>query len=441
MKSKWRRHISIFLCIFALCGVALWGAWQIWFDPYRGTVATFRPTERLKTVLSASQAVEDLDYLVQRLAERHPACINGLPDKVHSAYEQEREKIALSPEVPVLALWQSAARILNSLGDAHTTVGVNYENGVRLPLSFTSKKDALLCSGGEYEGYTVIEIGGVPIGDLYERFLAQFSYELEAWAHHSFASRLNRSEYLSFVGVNTRGEVPLVLESPGGGDRITVAYELRENVIADTGRAAPGFEYSFHQPAGVGIFTLRKCVYDEQYKAGLQEFFTKVQEQNIRSVIVDVRGNPGGNSLVAREFIRYLPAEDYLAGTSEVRLGPILWKNKPQTQKNVQLPPLFLGDVYVLTGTDTFSAAMDFAVLISDNGLGLVIGESPGNMPSSYGDILRFQTPNAGLVFTVSYKHFVRPDSSKSDRPLLPDVAVPAEDALEEAMRLIGKTR
>ena len=50
------------------------------------------------------------------------------------------------------------------------------------------------------------------IDDLYQRFLSQFSYELESWARHSFASRLNRSEYLSFVGVDTLTDIPLVLE-------------------------------------------------------------------------------------------------------------------------------------------------------------------------------------------------------------------------------------
>jgi hypothetical protein len=58
-------------------------------------------------------------------------------------------------------------------------------------------------------------------------------------------------------------------------------------------------------------------------------------------------------------------------------------------------------------------------------------------MPSSYGDILRFQTPNARLIFTVSYKYFTRPDASKRDLPLIPDVQVRAEDALDETMRQI----
>ena len=439
--TKYIKHIGIFVCIFALCGTALWGAWQLWFNPYRSTVSILWPSEELEDVLTTQQAVEDLDYIVHRLIERHPACINGLTGNVQFEYERERAGIAVLQEVSVLSLWQSAARVLSSLGDAHTAVGVNYENSAHLPLTFAWKDDKMICLGDEYEGYIVVEVGNISIDDLYQRFLSQFSYELESWARHSFASRLNRSEYLSFVGVDILTDIPLVLENPNDGSRITATFTLCESVTAGDEKAEPNFDYSVDSSAGMGIFTLRQCVYDEEYKNGLRDFFTAVQENNIRSVIVDLRNNPGGNSLVTNEFIRYLPAESYLTGACEVRFGSILWKNKSQSQRNQQLTPVFSGDVYVLTGADTFSSAMDFATLISDNKLGMVVGEVPGNMPSSYGDILFFQTPNARLVFTVSYKYFIRPDASKSDSPLIPDVIVPAKDALTETMRLIEKAR
>ena len=439
--KKFIKRVVIFLCIFALCGAALWGAWRLWFNPYRRTVRAFQPSQEIKTVLPSEQAVEDLDYLIHRLAERHPACINALPDAVSLSYERERAEIAALSEVSVLTLWQSAARVLSSLGDAHTAVGVHYESRALLPLAFGWKDDTLICVGEEYDGYSVVEIGNISTQDLYQRFLNQYSYELESWARHSFASRLNRGEYLAFVGVDTQTDILLLLENPSDGSRVTVTFALGESAAASGERAKPDFDYSIDASAGIGIFTLRQCVFDEEYKNGLRDFFKAAEENNIHSVIVDLRSNPGGNSLVANEFIRYLPVESYLPGASDVRFGPILWKNKPQRLKNQQLHPVFSGDVYVLTGEDTFSSAMDFATLISDNKLGTVVGEVPGNMPSSYGDILYFQTPNARLAFTVSYKYFVRPDASKSDSPLIPDVKVPAKDALTETMRLIEEGR
>ncbi len=437
MKKKWIKHIGIFLCVFAICAIALYGAWRIWLDPYRGTVSTFEQSKKLDTVLTGMQAAQDLEFIVSRLRERHPACISGLPVAVQKAYEREHAELSESAQVTVLSLWQSASRVLACLADAHTTVRAYYEDTKFLPLLFSWEGQRLICSSGEYDGYIVNKIGGVPVAQLYKRFQEQFSYELDAWARHAFALRINRGDYLAFVGVNTGREVEFSLERQDDGSLINKAFSLQENALDIPIGTDPFYSYSIDEASGVGIFALRQCIYDKTYKTALKDFFTSVRDEDVHSVIVDLRGNSGGNSLVANEFIRYLPVEGYQVGSSKVRLGPVIWKNQPGRQKNQQAENVFSGNVYVLTGTDSFSAAMDFATLLSDNGLCMVVGEIPGNMPSSYGDILYFQTPNALLAFTVSYKHFIRPDASKSNLPLLPDVQVSAHDAMEEALRLI----
>ena len=438
IKKKWIKHIGIFLCVFAICAIALYGAWRIWLDPYRGTVSTFEKSEELDTVLTGMQAAEDLEFIVNRLRERHPACVSGLPPAVQKAYEREYAELSESTEVTVLSLWQSASRVLAQLNDAHTRAQPYYENTKTLPLLFSWEGHQLICSGGEFDGYTVNMIGGVSVTQLYERFQEKFSYELDAWARHAFASRINRSDYLAFVGINTGREIEISLERQNDGSSINKAFALQENAIAMPIGTEPFYDYSVDGASGVGIFILRQCIYDKTYKTALKDFFTSVRDEGVHSVIVDLRGNPGGNSLVANEFLRYLPVESYQVGRSTVRFGPVIWENQPGRQKNQQAEYVFSGDVYVLTSTDSFSAAMDFATLLSDNGLCMVVGETPGNMPSSYGDILYFQTPNAMLVFTVSYKYFIRPDASKSDVPLIPDVQVPADAALEEVEKIIG---
>jgi hypothetical protein len=437
MKKKWIKHIKIILCVFVICTIALYGAWRIWLDPYRGTVGAFEQSEKLDTILTGMQAAEDLEFIVSHLQERHPACISDLPAAVRKAYEREYAELFESTEVTVLSLWQSASRVLACLGDAHTTVRAYYKDTKFLPLLFSWKGQRLICSGGEYDNYVVNKIGDVAVAQLYERFQEQFSYELDAWARHAFASRINRSDYLAFVGIDIGREVEISLKRQNDGSLVNKAFALQENEIAMPVETETFYDYSVDGASGIGIFTLRQCIYDKTYKTALKDFFISVQDEGVHSVIVDLRGNPGGNSLVANEFLRYLPVESYQVGSSAVRFGPVIWENQPGRQKNQQAEYVFSGDVYVLTSTDSFSAAMDFATLLSDNGLCTVVGEIPGNMPSSYGDVLHFQTPNALLAFTVSYKYFMRPDESKSNLPLLPDVQISANDALEEALRLI----
>ncbi|MDF2941516.1 MAG: hypothetical protein K0S01_374 [Herbinix sp.] len=56
---------------------------------------------------------------------------------------------------------------------------------------------------------------------------------------------------------------------------------------------------------------------------------------------------------------------------------------------------------------------------------------------SSYGDILLYETPNAKLSMTVSYKYFGRIDEAKADIALIPDYEVKAEEAMDKLYEII----
>ena len=105
------------------------------------------------------------------------------------------------------------------------------------------------------------------------------------------ATRLNRSPYLAFVGIDVNTDIQLVLENPADGETVTASFASGRG--RDRARQAkPFFEYKLDLDRGVGIFTLRQCDYNEEYRSGLRNFFTEVNENNIHSVIVDLRGNP-----------------------------------------------------------------------------------------------------------------------------------------------------
>lgn len=91
----------------------------------------------------------------------------------------------------------------------------------------------------------------------------------------------------------------------------------------------------------------------------------------------------------------------------------------------------------MLTDTWTYSSAMDFAMLIADNDLGIIVGQPSGNLPDGYGDCLSFQMPNSRLAIGVSYKKWYRVDQTRAGEPLMPDVETASEEALEKVYELI----
>ena len=88
MIKKWIKYIGISLGVLVICAAILYGGWRIWLNPYRETVTTFEISEELDTVLTGIEAADDLEFIVTRLRERHPACINDLPEAAQKMYEQ-----------------------------------------------------------------------------------------------------------------------------------------------------------------------------------------------------------------------------------------------------------------------------------------------------------------------------------------------------------------
>ena len=198
--------------------------------------------------------------------------------------------------------------------------------------------------------------------------------------------------------------------------------------------------YVIDEEKSFALLTLRECRWNQEYTDCLHQMFAEVKAQGIRRVAVDLRGNGGGNSLVANEFLRYLPVKSYKEVTGCWRLGWLMLTDNQETSENKPYDDLtFGGDVYVLTDASSFSSAMIFAEYIKDNRLGTLIGEAPGNTPSGYGDIAIFQMPHSGLLLHVSTKEFFRADKECADVLVEPDIPCESVQALDVLYEQIGE--
>ncbi|MGI6005374.1 MAG: S41 family peptidase [Christensenellales bacterium] len=413
--------------VLLLAAAVLFGSYRLFLDPYRGTVESFSFSQPLDQTLSKEQALDDLALMMRYLEQRHPACIKGVPEDVSRRYRQEAE--ALPEKVTVLELWRATAAVMARVGDAHTGVGYMTQDPSRLPAEF-EMQGGVLYMLLEDQPARVLEIGGMPPQTLFEAFADRFSYEQESYAHYRFAQRLAYRAHLAFMGVQTAGDgVEITYETPEGRQSALYAFALPDE--DDAARQEPFVSYEIDAGQGLGTLYLRACVYDDEYRFVLKDFFTQVKRDGIGHVAVDLRGNGGGNSRVIDEFMRYLNVDMYYTyGGVDVRYGPYLWKNARREKHNRRYDDLtFGGEVYALTSVDTFSSALDFATAIQDNGIGRIIGETPGGMPATYGDVLRFQLPESGLAVSVSYKYFGRIDQQKSHLPLIPDISCDAREA------------
>ena len=244
-----RSFIIIGITVFLIGG--LYAAYKLSFDPYRGTIIAAAASQDLSATLAKEEASADLAYLVDKLEKRHPACIAGLPDEVQAQYEKELN--ALTEDVTVLELWQAGARVLAKMKDAHTAIWYPSSDYQRMPIKLEMLDGRLFCISEGYDNVEATRINGIPVDELYRRFLTQFSYELESYASYCFSNYIRGPKYREFVGVDTASGITVTFSNEKGEWEESMAVE---SPVEHAAIAEPPFvSYQIDEENSLGILT------------------------------------------------------------------------------------------------------------------------------------------------------------------------------------------
>jgi hypothetical protein len=197
----------------------------------------------------------------------------------------------------------------------------------------------------------------------------------------------------------------------------------------------------------------------------LDGLFAEAARARVGTLAVDLRHNRGGSSALGHQLLYYLRAPGPVLGYgATVRVSPLARLSYPGLDDELrrspdarpvaggfEFPPSdvlrdlrdprsdafvpppaapFGGRVVFLIGPETFSAGSELATLARDNRLGLLVGQPTSQRPTSFGDKLFVALPRTGVLASISYKRFVRPDQTRHGDPTLaPDVEVPVSAA------------
>lgn len=111
----------------------------------------------------------------------------------------------------------------------------------------------------------------------------------------------------------------------------------------------------------------------QKYKAFLKEFFMELADKNISNLILDVRGNWGGNPDPAAELLSYLINEPtpYLDKNNHF----LMFKHKRPIKPNEHK---FAGNLYTLIDGAGFSTTAHLLSLLKYHNIGTLVGEEAG---------------------------------------------------------------
>lgn len=114
-----------------------------------------------------------------------------------------------------------------------------------------------------------------------------------------------------------------------------------------------------------------------------------IEANPVEKLIIDLRNNFGGNSLLLNPFVDYI-------------------KHCEKINKK--------GNFFVIVGRATFSSALLNAFSLKENTSAIFIGEPTGGKPNCYGEVKRFTLKNSGLTICYSTKYYkiIEDDSQPS---------------------------
>jgi hypothetical protein len=248
---------------------------------------------------------------------------------------------------------------------------------------------------------------------------------------------------------------------------------LREAKLLD-GRIAylrPGPFYNVEAKTGA----------DEWDVSGFREFidhaFDQFLEAGASRLIIDLRGNPGGDNLFsdvmvawfatrpfrfASQFKIKVSAETIAANTARIehdaaaagpvsqefaelyaqhRIGEVADFAIPQTAPRAG--ERFEGKVFVLIDRQSYSNAVAVAALVQDYRFGVIVGEATSDMATTYGAMEQFALDHTGLKVGYPKARIVRPNGDLRSRGVMPDIAIrvpvvqsPHDEVLQQAIAI-----
>lgn len=439
LSGKIRRTVIVLITLIVMCISFIgsfcnpyWGS-----EVYRLLKGSLSETESYDKTLTYKQAEQDLSYMLGRVKKCHPAFKDGVPEDIQTEYDLALESLKASENITVNDVKYYAERILSLQSDGHTSVKAQWDN--YRYLSDIPKRNA--------EDFTLYAVNGISIEQLWEEKKALYSYDAESWGVSLMKSDAGNIAGLDYLGFDTN-EITYTWESPEG-ERETCTYTAEDFIPYEEyekiyyqyfeGPAGDDFvSYTIDEENSLAVLTVTQCDYNDVYIDCLNRMFTEIKDKGIQNAAVDLRGNGGGSSLVADEFIKYIDIDEYEVSAYKQRFGIFTLNSDERPIQNEKYIDLtFSGDVYILTDVDTFSSAMLFAQFFKDNDLGTLIGEPPGNNPNGYGDISYFRLPESGLYLSVSTKKFIRASGDESDCLVNPDIECDGDNAYDELIKLI----
>lgn len=446
------------------------------------SLSLFSQAQPKPTKISATQAKEDLDYLYKTLQQTH---YDLFVNTEKSVFDNRLAalKAGLKDSVNMLEFHRMVQPFTALSELAHCSSEFPFRSdygpyiqagGTLFPFSVEMEGEKVFISANysnkkEIErGDEIISLNGRPI----ETVMADLYAHLSGESHYLKNSLINQLEFARVFWLVYDEVKSFELDLKRKSDEkfyslkleAKAATEMEEHFEAKD----PLFDYSREFKFIENVAYLRPGIFLNQSASGntsehdtfdksefvnfIDSSFAQILSANSEHLIIDLRGNPGGDNSFSDHMLAYFAHEpfwfcsEFHVRTSEItkqfwegvdqenlqEMRTQILENKNGTQFEVPfgtynpLPPQerYHGQVYVLINRYSYSNTVTTAAIIKDYGFGTLLGEITADTPTSFGAVHQFPLPHSKINITFPKALIVRPNGSRNLIGVRPDFPI-----------------
>ncbi|CAH0276641.1 hypothetical protein SRABI118_03649 [Massilia sp. Bi118] len=419
----------------------------------QGAVAQAAPAE---PVYSPAALQQDFRFLREEIDRVHPD--PGLftsRETLRKAYD--RLEAQLRQPMTRDQAWRAFATLNPLFADAHMFVlqpdwkalarAHLAAGGVLFPFEVQVSESGEIAIRAELDGspsalagMRIEQINGVPAARVAHELLALTAGDTPA-LRANVLSRRTWFEYWRTYGAPRQFD--LVVAKPGGPAHIRVAGSHKTPAVLDTDGPG-GFNKTFRLellPENAALLTINHFFWPDKqaFKDFARDAFTRIRDAKVRTLIIDVRENPGGDDDMWKDgVLAYIADKPFRNGSSYVK--KVIAGRASGTEKvgdvahgfvdswvepNPGNPLHFSGKTYVLVGRMTYSSAVLFSNVVQDFGFARLAGAGGYAHTRQTGGVQNIELPNTHLLLTIPRFVLDRPSGEREPALIHPDIVLP----------------
>ena len=413
-----------------------------------------------ENIITKEEYLDDFLYLLDRLERIHPNIYYSTP-KNEFQLEVENIKSKIDQGISKIDFYLSINAMVAKINDAHT--------GVELPvdeflyqLEHNNKRvfpiqvkiiDTTLYVIEDFSrekqieyGAEILSINGLSSRNIIDSLSSYTSGERLEWKRASLAHYFHVYYHYVFgfknkysIEFKNPDKHQVIVKYKGLGTKELKRINERDNTIE-----LPVTEKLYCElDSSFAILEMRTFNYNDKdnFRTQMDSLFSILNNRQFPNLIIDISNNGGGNTDYLELLLNYITEKPYkLFDSTIVKISPatkseysVKFSKYPERiqkwyyyeKKNIILPEdtpyKYKGNLYLITGTGTFSTAADFASIFRCYKYGEIIGEETGGLTVSNGDIRPYYLSNTKMNFWISTKYYFNPCGKEDNRGVLPD--------------------